>query len=91
MNVSEISQKNCRLKFWLLTLAEGTLSDSQRAELGLLISNYQQLLSRIIKDTSSANGLISEENNLKLVDLERKIEGLAEVARLEAGRSKLLI
>ena len=90
MNVSEISQKNCRLKFWLQTLKEGRLSVAQNAELEVYIKNYREVLNYIIRDTNSSNGIISEEVNLKLLDLERKIEGLAEIARLESARSRLL-
>lgn len=90
MNLSELAQKNLRVKFWKQTLLSGSLNATQNLEMAKELGEYSQLLNHMLKLGSDSAGLISLEDSTKLIDLERKLEQLAETARLESGRSTLL-
>lgn len=90
MNLSEIAQKNRRLKFWSELLLNGALSDTQKADLSNCLRQYQEVLNNSLRLELANGGIILEENIIKLADLERKLMQLAEESRLEAGKSSLL-
>ena len=82
---SEIAQKNNRVRFWNETITSGALKAAQRKEMTDLLVKFKGILLLF-----SQSGSISEEDSLSLRDLERKLEQLAESARLESGKSELL-
>jgi hypothetical protein len=90
MNVSELAQKNRRVKFWKETLNEGSLTVAQKTEMNDSLKAYQELIAVIVEQSTAENSLVPEGDSIKLLNLERKLEQLAEAARLESGKSSLL-
>ena len=91
MQISELAQKNRRLKFWKEMLADSALTEAQKTEMLALLQKYQKLLNQIISIESAATGLVLEQDAVILLDIERKLEQLAEAARLESGKSALIL
>ena len=90
MHLAELAQKNRRVKFWKELLIDCALTDAQKSEVQENLNLFQELLTRMLKDGMASAGVIPEQDNIKMINLERKLEQLAEAARLEAGKSILL-
>ena len=90
MNLTELAQKNRRVQMWKETINTGSLLVAQRSEMSENLKQYQELLAAILEHSSNNNGVVTEEDSVKLINLERKLEQLAEAARLESGKSSLL-
>lgn len=85
MQASEIAEKNTRVRFWKAALNDGALDKSQQAEMRSLLTNLQTILLNF-----GESGAITTEKEAELSDLERRLDQLAELSRLESGKSKLL-
>lgn len=86
MLISEIAQKNARLKSWKEILESEKLSQDDRLLLSGYLEQYKGLVAGLISSNSDSFALVPTESELKLSNLERKITQLAESSRLEFSR-----
>ncbi len=76
--------------FWQKALDQGALPEAKKAEMKKCLQLYRILLAKIADAASAADGSVSDDDSNELLVMERKLEQLAEDARLESGKSFLL-
>jgi hypothetical protein len=93
MKFNEISQKTKRLKSWLELMEEygtATFCSDQEYEFKKALSDFKRLISEALSAGPDDLGLVREEFSLKIANIERILEGFAEILRLEGSKSSLL-
>ena len=79
MDLRSLTRKQKRLKDWTNFLEQEVVDDATRVSLTNELKNYRNLLAKVWEEER-----VSEEDEASIDDLERRIEQLADDARLLA-------